>query len=77
MTPPNYDHATLFVAPRSAPGTEAARGPRPAADDGAEAMRRLRHPFAVRTVSPRSGSSIACGPAVERTARARGGLDRA
>lgn len=43
---PNHDHATLFLAP-SAPS--AAR-PEPILDDGAAAMRRLRHPFAVPTV---------------------------
>lgn len=66
---PNHNHATLFVAPRSAPGTEAAGSPQPAVDGGAETMRRLRHPFAVRTVSQRPGSSTAGGPTVHRTAR--------
>ena len=50
---PNHDHSTLFVAPLPAPGTDAAASRRPAVDDGAEAMRRLRHPFAIRTVPAR------------------------
>jgi hypothetical protein len=45
---PNYDHATLFVAPAEPPAVEAAEQPRSTVDEGAEAMRRLRHPFAVR-----------------------------
>jgi hypothetical protein len=40
----NHDHATLFIAP---PATAADTPPAPAVDGGAEAMRRLRHPFAV------------------------------
>jgi hypothetical protein len=44
---PNHDSATLFVAPPEPPATGAAPKPRATVDDGAEAMRRLRHPFAV------------------------------
>lgn len=55
---PNHDHATLFVVARPAAGTEAADDPRPPLDEGDEAMSRLRHPFAVRTVSQRSGAAI-------------------
>ncbi|MFG1991990.1 hypothetical protein ACGFJ7_18625 [Actinoplanes sp. NPDC048988] len=44
---PNYDNSSLFLAPSSPRDTET--GPnRPAADHRAEAMRALRHPFAVR-----------------------------
>ena len=42
---PNHDHASLFVAPPSVPGTEAVGRPQSAVDRGAEAMRWLRHPF--------------------------------
>ncbi|MEV4624500.1 hypothetical protein AB0J74_38055 [Asanoa sp. NPDC049573] len=46
---PNHDHATLFVAPADAPEADAAAStPGPAADDGVEAMRQLRDPFAVQ-----------------------------
>jgi len=45
---PNHDHASLFVAPPSPPGAEVADRPQSAVDRGAEAMRCLRHPFAVR-----------------------------
>jgi hypothetical protein len=44
----NHDHATLFVAPSTPPAVEAADRSESTVDDGAEAMRRLRHPFAVR-----------------------------
>jgi len=51
---PNHDHASLFVAPPLPPGTEAVVRPKPAVDRGAEAMRWLRHPFAVPgTPAPR------------------------
>ncbi|MFF5289543.1 hypothetical protein [Paractinoplanes globisporus] len=51
---PNHNHATLFVAPPATRGTEAAGRPRSTVDDGAEAMRRLRDPFAVRSlINPR------------------------
>ncbi|MEV6596344.1 hypothetical protein AB0M36_05680 [Actinoplanes sp. NPDC051346] len=43
----NYDHATLFIAP---PGVEAVYARRPVADGGADALRRLRQPFAVPSV---------------------------
>ena len=54
---PNRDHATLFVAPLPPPGAEAVESPRPTVDDSAEAMRRLRHPFAIRKESERPPSS--------------------
>ena len=41
---PSYNHATLFVA-TSPPAEESEPGP--PADDGAEAMRKLRDPFKV------------------------------
>ena len=44
---PNHDHASLFVAPPSPPGTAAVGRPSSAVDRGAEAMSWLRHPFAV------------------------------
>ena len=43
----NHDHATLFVAPPLA-DTEAVVRPPSTVDHGAEAMHRLRQPFAVR-----------------------------
>jgi hypothetical protein len=55
---PNYDHGTLFLAPPPPAGTEADGGPHPAFDEGAEAMRRLRHPFAVPQ-SPPAGTARA------------------
>jgi hypothetical protein len=45
---PNHDHATLFVAPPAPAAVEAAGRHGSTVADGAEAMRRLRHPFAVR-----------------------------
>lgn len=53
---PNRDHATLFVVPLPPPDAEAVGSPRSTVDNSAEAMRRLRHPFAVRKGSERSGS---------------------
>jgi hypothetical protein len=47
---PNHDHATLFVAPPPPPGTETVGRAESTIDQGAEAMRWLRHPFAVRGV---------------------------
>jgi len=46
----NHDHATLFVAPSVPPavGAGPAGRPEPIANSGAEAMRRLLDPFAVR-----------------------------
>jgi hypothetical protein len=48
---PNHDHATLFVAPAASPAGKAGGNSRdmspPAVDGSADAMRRLRHPFAV------------------------------
>ncbi|MFI5896160.1 hypothetical protein ACIA5D_39275 [Actinoplanes sp. NPDC051513] len=58
---PNHDHASLFVAPPAPHGAEADGRPQSTVDDGAEAMRRHRDPFAVR-------SSINRRQAVERTA---------
>ena len=55
---PNYDHGRLFLAPPPPPGTEADGGPHRALNEGAEAMRRLRHPFAV-TQSPAAGTTLA------------------
>jgi len=49
---PNYDHGTLFLAPPPPPGTEADGVPNTTVDDGAEAMHRLRQPFAVRQAPP-------------------------
>ena len=61
---PDHDHSSLFVAPRPAPGTETARSPQSAVDDGAEAMHSLRHPFAVREAPERPGSPTSRGDAV-------------
>jgi hypothetical protein len=47
---PNYDHATLFVPPAV---PRAAGTPRSVVDHGAEAMRKLCHPFAVHPVPAR------------------------
>ena len=55
---PNYDHGTLFLAPPSPLGTEADGGAHRALNEGAEAMRRLRHPFAVPQ-SPAAGTALA------------------
>ena len=44
---PNRDPAHLFVAPPSPPGTQPVDRPQSAVDRGDEAMRGLRHPFAV------------------------------
>jgi hypothetical protein len=48
----------LFLAPPAPPGTEADSGPHRAANEGAEAMRRLRHPFAVAQW-PATGTTLA------------------
>jgi hypothetical protein len=48
---PNHDHATLFVAP-SEPSVAGATGGSTPADSGTEAMRQLRHPFAIRSGPP-------------------------
>jgi len=60
---PNHDHDSLFVAPHPPTGDEAADNPLSTVDDGDEAMRRLRDPFAVRTRPERPRSSIPPGPA--------------
>jgi hypothetical protein len=46
---PNHDHATLFVAPPAPRASESTGKTESAVDDGADAMRRLRHPFAIRS----------------------------
>lgn len=46
---PNHDHASLFLAPPAPPADEAADESGQEAEAGAEAMRRLRDPFAVHT----------------------------
>ena len=52
---PNHDHATLFVAPRPAPGSETTGTEQPAVDEGADEMRRLRHPFEAHEASDLPG----------------------
>jgi hypothetical protein len=51
---PNHDHATLFVAPTALPagkaGGDSMDVSQPTVDGSADAMRRLRHPFAVGPV---------------------------
>ena len=59
---PNYDHGSLFLAPPAPLGTEAGGGSHRALDEGAEAMRRLRHPFAVPQ-SPAAGTALASSAA--------------
>ena len=52
---PSYDQATLFLAPPLWQDAERTGRTRPAVDHRAEAMRVLRHPFAVRS-EPATGS---------------------
>jgi hypothetical protein len=60
MTLHRDDERLLFVAPPSADTDE---GPDPVFDGSGEAMRRLRHPFAVEAAHPAERS-----PAAEDTA---------
>lgn len=53
---PDHDHALLFVAPADLAEGDAPSTPGPAADDGAEAMRQLRDPFALQPV-PDTGTA--------------------
>lgn len=52
---PTYHRATLFVAPASSQDAQRNSRALPAADHRAEAMHKLRHPFAVRA-EPATGS---------------------
>ncbi len=49
MTPPNHDHASLFLAADGPAAAEPVEEPGQVAESGAEAMRQLRDPFAVKS----------------------------
>jgi len=49
MTPPNHDHASLFLAADGPAAADPAEEPGQVPESGAEAMRQLRDPFAVQS----------------------------